>query len=175
MDFFDTVKNRHSYRGNFTDQKVSREQLEKIVLAGTLAPSGCNAQTTRFVVVDEPEIVAKIQAIPGGGASFCTASAYIVCFVDVEPGKVYGGMEFQAEDCAAAVENMLLAITAQGLASVWIDGWLRRESRNRQICDILGAPESKIARVILPIGYAAEAFDLREKMAFEERVGFNKF
>ena len=36
-------------------------------------------------------------------------------------------MSFGAEDCAAAVANMLLAITAVGYATVWTDGALRRE------------------------------------------------
>ena len=49
----------------------------------------------------------------------------IVCVTDPQP--VYHTMSFPAEDCAAAVENMLLAIAALGYATVWIDGALRAE------------------------------------------------
>ncbi|AQQ08480.1 FMN reductase [NAD(P)H] [Sedimentisphaera cyanobacteriorum] len=175
MDLFEAFKKRHSYRGDFTDEKVSRYMLEKIVEAGILAPSGKNEQTTQFVVVDDEEKVKEIASISGGRKAFHTASAYIVCLIDREPEPILKDMNFQVEDCAAAVENMLLAVSSFGLATVWIDGWLRVEGRNEKVCEILGVPKNKIARVILPIGYPAKTPEGPEKLGINERASFNTY
>jgi len=50
MDFFEAVDARYSYRGEFADEAVPRDDLEKILRAGLAAPSGCNKQTTTLVL-----------------------------------------------------------------------------------------------------------------------------
>lgn len=175
MDFFETVKKRHCYRGAFTGAAVPREDLERIVQAGLDGPSGCNAQTTRFVIVDDPALAAKIQAMHPANKAMQQAAAYIACIVDKQPAGVFEDLSFQVEDCAAAVQNMLLAITAMGYASVWVDGWLRREGRAETIGAWLGLPEGKIVRILLPVGEPAEAFNPPEKMPFAQRAWFNRY
>ena len=175
MDLFEAIQKRHSYRGGFTEQPVSREDLQKIVQAGLDAPSGCNAQTTRFVIVDDQTLLEKIGQMHPANKAMQQAKAYIACIIDKNPEAIYEGFEFQVEDCAAAVENMLLATTALGYASVWIDGWLRREDRNEKIGQLLGVPDTKIVRILLPIGVPAKEVRGPEKMAFNERAWFNKF
>jgi nitroreductase len=175
MDLFEAIKQRHSYRGAFTDAPVLRDDLVKIVQAGLDAPSGKNCQTTRFVVVDDAELVGKIASMHPANKAMQQAKAFIACIVDKEPEAVFEGLEFQVEDCAAAVENMLLAVTALGYASVWVDGWLRREDRNEIIGRMLGVPDDKIVRILLPIGVAEKEVRGPEKMAFDKRVAFNQF
>jgi nitroreductase len=175
MDFFEAIKKRHSYRGGFTDAGVPREDLQKIVQAGLDAPSGKNCQTTRFVIVDDPKLLAQITQMHPGNKAMQQAKAFIACITDKHPEAVYEGFEFQVEDCAAAVENMLLAITALGYASVWIDGWLRVDTRNEKIGQLLGTPDGKIVRILLPIGVPAKEVRGPEKMAFEERAWFNQY
>jgi len=175
MDFFDTIAHRHSYRGGFRDIPIPREDLKRIVEAGLLAPSAKNAQTTTFVIVDDPAKVAAIAAMPYNKA-MTTAKAYIVCCVDRNPCAVYEGISFQIEDCAAAVENMLLAITALGYATVWVDGWLRIENHAEIVAGLLGVPENKQVRVILPIGVPEKEVVSRVvKKPFEERAWFNSY
>lgn len=175
MDFFEVVAGRHSYRGGFTERKVSREDLVTIVQAGLDGPSGCNAQTTRFVIVDDAELVGKIAAMHPANKAMAQAKAFIACIVDKSAAAVYEDLAFQIEDCAAAVENMLLAVTALGYASVWIDGWLRREGRNETIGKLLGVPDEKIVRVLLPVGVPEQTVRGPEKMGFDERASFNQF
>ena len=172
MDFFETVKNRYSYRGMFTNSKVPREDLMKIVQAGLDAPSGCNGQTTDFIVVDRDDIVKKIRAIRGGNKAMSGGMAYILCLVDDVPEAIYEGKTFQVEDCAAAVENMLLAITALGYAGVWIDGWLRSQNRAEILAELTDVPEGKRVRVIIPLGVPAEETERKTKKSLEERVKF---
>jgi len=175
MDFFEAVKKRHSYRGAFTGATVSREDLEKIVQAGLEAPSGKNCQTTRFVIVDEIQLLEQITQMHPGNKAFQQAKAMVACIIDKKPEAIYEGFEFQVEDCAAAVENMLLAVTAMGYASVWVDGWLRVDNRNEKIGQLLGVPDTKIVRILLPIGVPAKEVRGPEKMPFAERAWFNRY
>lgn len=175
MDVFEAIDKRHSYRGRFQDKPIPRETLRKIVEAGLKAPSGRNMQTTQFVIVDDPDIIGEIRAMHPKTKSMQQAAACIACIVDKNTGAVNEGFSFLVEDCSAAVENMLLAITALGLATVWIDGWLRVEGRAEKIGDILGVPHEKIARVILPIGIPTEECTSPEKKPFAARAWFNKY
>ena len=175
MDFFEAIKKRHCYRGAFTDALVPREDLEQIVQAGLDAPSGKNCQTTRFVIVDDPSLLEQIRQMHPGNKAFQQAKVMIACIIDKKPEAIYEGFEFQVEDCAAAVENMLLAITALGYASVWIDGWLRVDGRNEKIGQLLGVPDEKTVRILLPIGVPAKEVRGPEKMSFNERAWFNKY
>jgi nitroreductase len=175
MDVFEAIAKRHSYRGPFRAQPVPRADLRRIVQAGLQAPSGRNMQTTTFVIVDEPELVRRIGALHTTNPAVQTAQALIACIVDRQPAPVYEGHSFQIEDCAAAVENMLLAITALGYATVWIDGWLRIDNRAATISQMLGLAESKIIRVLLPVGVPAETWQQKEKQPFEQRAWFNRY
>ncbi len=175
MDLFDAIENRHSYRGPFRDEVIPREDLVRIVQAGLQAPSAKNVQTTTFVIVDEADLVEQIRLMHATNLAVQQASAFIACIVDRQPAPILGKDHYQVEDCAVAVENMLLAITASGYASVWIDGWLRFDNRADVIGRLLGVPEDKVIRVLLPVGAPAERWPQVDKKPFAERAWFNKY
>ncbi|MCE5185366.1 MAG: nitroreductase family protein [Planctomycetaceae bacterium] len=175
MELFETIRKRHCYRAAFKPGPIPRADLQKIVQAGLDAPSGKNIQTTTFVIVDDPALVSQITPMHTAGKSFQQARAFVACIIDRAPASIYEGMSFQVEDCAAAVENMLLAVTAMGYASVWIDGWLRVDERNTKIGDLLGVPRDKVIRILLPIGIPAENYPSPAKKPFAERAWFNKY
>ena len=172
MDLFQAIEQRHSYRGSFAPGSIPRDHLRRIVQAGLQAPSGCNAQTTSFVIVDDPARLAEIAAILDR-KSVHEARALIVCVAEHRP--VFNGLSFAVEDCAAAVENMLLAITALGYASVWLDGVLRVNDHARQIGQVLGIPDNREVRILLPVGRPTEPVVPKEKLPFEKRAWFNRY
>ena len=172
MDLFDAIAKRYSYRGDFADSPVPRADLEKIVQAGIQAPSACNAQVVSFVIVDDPQLVRQVAEILD--KPFClTAKAMIVCVADPRP--VYSNLSFAAEDCAAAVENVLLAITALGYASVWLDGVVRAENRAIRLGRLLGVPPERQVRIVLPIGVPVEPGVQRDRFPFSDRAWFNRY
>ena len=174
MEVFEVISKRHSYRGPFSEEKIPRKDLRRIVEAGLHAPSGKNAQTTTFVIVDEEIPVREIALLHPENQAMREARAFIACVIDRQPLPIYHGYSFQIEDCAAAVENMLLAITALGYASVWTDGWLRIEGHADRIGAILKIPEEKVIRVLLPLGVPREVRQQKEKEDFTERAWFNR-
>ena len=172
MELFEALAKRHSYRGPFTDAPVPREDLRKIVQAGIQAPSGKNEQVVSFVIVDDPELLRRVAAVVN--RPVCnTAKAMIACVADPRP--VFEGFSFDREDCAAAVENMLLAITALGYASVWLDGVLRVNQVAEKVGQLLGVPAGKTVRVLLPLGVPAQPSVQKEKQPFEKRAWFNRY
>lgn len=172
MEFFDTVKKRASYRGDFTDERIGRDVLEKIVTAGISAPSGCNCQTTSFVIVDDAETIRNIARILGK-AYVGTAAALIVAVADLTPA--YGSESFYKEDAAAAVENILLAVADLGYAAVWLDGVLRVNGIAEQIAELLAVPKTKRVQILLPVGRPMEPVSQKEKLPFGKRAWFNKY
>ena len=172
MELFEAISKRYSYRGDFSDAAVSREDLKKIVQAGIQAPSACNQQVTSFVIVDDADLLAEIAQIVG--RPVCkTAKAMIVCIADPRP--VFKDIGFSVEDTSAAVENMMLAITALGYATVWLDGVLRVDDVARRIGKLLGVPAGQSVRILLPIGVAAVPGRQLEKMPFDRRAWFNRY
>ncbi len=175
MDLFEAIKKRKSYRGGFKNIVVTHDHLKMIVEAGLKAPSGCNKQTTEFVMVNDQKILEKIHKMSGAIKTLQQCKALIVCIIDKKPKPLFGNSSFQIEDCAAAVENMLLVITAKGYGTVWLDGWLRDKNRAKEIGKLLGVPKDKVVRVILPIGVPNEEYTQPRKKLFYQRAFFNKY
>lgn len=174
MELFEAIRERYSYRGAFDRKPLPEDDLIKIVQAGLDAPSGKNLQTTGFVIVNDPGRLEQIKALFSNSPFINTAPALIAVFFDAEPLPAPEfSFRFEIEDAAAATQNMLLAITALGYASVWLDGILRSGQRAEKISGIVGLPEGKKVRILLPVGIPTDLYPRREKKSFQERVRFN--
>ena len=170
MDLFDAINTRYSYRGAFTDAPIPEADLRRILESAIRAPSACNKQGPRFLVVRDPDVLAAISQIVDRPVVH-TAKAIVLLLADHR--EVYRGFEFGAEDCAAAAQNMLLAITALGYASVWLDGALRCEDVADQLAALLQVPSHLSVRILLPIGVPAEPGQPADRLPIEERVWFD--
>ncbi len=175
MDLFEAIARRHSYRGLMADQPVPRDDLVRIVQAGIQAPSGYNAQTTRFVVVDDAAQLAQLAAIDPECGVLQHARAVIACIAPRGPATGDERLFFGVEDCSAAVENMLLAITALGYASVWLDGWLRYEGHDRTVGALLGVPDDRVVRVLLPLGRPVREETQHTRLPWGQRAWFGHY
>lgn len=154
MDFFELVKTRRTVRKFDPIRPVTDEQLEKILSAGIWAPSSGNTQCWRFFVVRNPKVKEDLAMWAGHQPYMNDAPVAIVICADMEHvGRSFGsrGRElFALQDTAAAIQNMLLAITELGLASSWVGAF--DEGRASEILK-LKADVRPVA--MLPIGYAA--------------------
>ena len=55
MEFLDIIHKRRSIR-NFTDKKISEEDINKILSAGMVAPSAMNKQPWRFILIEDDKL-----------------------------------------------------------------------------------------------------------------------
>lgn len=173
MSILDLIEKRHSYRGEYESTPVPREDLVKIMKAGLAAPSGCNKQTTSLIAVDDPAVLEKLRGVivpPVGEtapAMICVLTQRIFAYRD----KCYA-----VQDYAAAIENMLLAITELGYQSCWFEGHITDEDRiGYQMAQILGVPDEYELVCFLPVGIAKTAAAAPRKKEFHERAWFNAF
>jgi len=173
METMQAILERKSYRGKYLSEPVPREDLQAILEAGLAAPSGCNKQTTSLIAVDDPKVLSALHAVinPSIGetapAMICVLTERIIAYRD---------RCFATQDYSAAIENMLLAITALGYASVWVEGHITDVDQiGRQMADILGVPKNMELVCFLPVGKPAKEMKGPAKKPFAERAWFNGF
>jgi len=176
MDFFEAIDKRYSHRFEFLDTPVPMEDLIKIAEAGTKAPSAGNLQTQRFVIITDPQTRAKIAEIYNGHPGMSTAPAFIALVSkhqELGPNKI----SFELKDYGAAAENVLLAAAALGYASLWTDGdtSVMVPERERKMAALLGVPEGRTVRAVLPVGIPKTPGRQPARKPLEQLVKFEKY
>ncbi|MFW6457027.1 MAG: nitroreductase family protein [Planctomycetota bacterium] len=162
MDLFEAIEKRASVR-SFSPCDITINELRQIVDAGHRAPSGCNYQPWEFIVVTDKNEVKEL-----GQVQSCIGEASAAIAVVADPDA----SEYWKEDASAAIENMLLAITALGYASLWVEGYVfKNEAVARKILNI---PDDKTLLALLPVGRNREAAQA-DKKPLSEITHINRY
>jgi nitroreductase len=139
VDALEAIRRRRSVR-EYTGEPIPIEDLRAIVDAGRLAATGYNDQPWEFIVITER---GTIEALKAAG-QFMEKAGAIIAVVSDPQGR------FWQQDTSAATENMLIAATALGYGSCWVEGsTLPHEERFKEL---LGVPGDHRLRVLVPIG-----------------------
>jgi len=154
----DEIGRRRSIR-QYAAEPVSERALEEILRAAMQAPSARNRQPWEFVVVTDRETLARVpdhhprsSMVPGAGA------AILVCgdlTLQEEPG-------YLAQDCAAAVQNMLLQAVAENLGAVWL-GVYPNPERIDGMRRLFNLPAHILPVAMVSIGVPAEEKEIEER------------
>lgn len=116
MELIDIVKRRRSVR-EFQDKEISKDMIEMIIEAANFAPSACNFQLWKFIVVKDERI--KNRLVDMGGAIFIKdAPLGILVLYDNQTNNIEYSVHIQS--AAAAIQNMLLMADHMGLGGCWI-------------------------------------------------------
>jgi nitroreductase len=151
MDTLEAIRTRRSIR-KYADQSVPEELISTLLAAAMQAPSARNQQPWQFVVIDDRAMLAKIPPLMPNAAMAAGAALAILVCGDLELEKSEG---YWVVDCAAAVENLLLAAHALGLGAVWC-GVYPREQRMQGLRRLVGLPKNVVAHSLVVLGYPAE-------------------
>lgn len=179
IDMLELINQRQSDR-KYSDRPVEKEKLERIIEAGRLAPSACNAQPWKFIVVDDPGVLAMVAEAASakllGMNTFVAQARLFIVVVRENPNfssKIGGSVkdkDYSYIDIGIASENICLQSKAEGLGSCII-GWFD-ESRMRKVLNI---PSSKRIPVIIAIGYPeGETREKRRKPA-DQTISYNSY
>ncbi|GHT55145.1 NAD(P)H nitroreductase [Bacteroidia bacterium] len=150
-----TIFSRKSVR-NFTDKKVSKEDLELLLKAGMAAPSGKDRRPWDFFVISNKEILDKMaEELPFAKMLKNVNHAIIVCG-DSDKS------DYWFLDCSAATQNILLAAEAMGLGSTWTAAYPYRE-RIEVIKKNIEIQKNITPLNIIPIGYPKGIEERKDK------------
>ena len=149
---------RRSVR-KFTEQTVSKQQLEALVGAGIHAPSGMNKQLWHFSAVQNRQLLSSLAKTVGEilgreGYDFYSPNALIL--VSNHRDNPHG-----EADCACALQNIFLAAQSLGLGSVWINQFrgICDDPRLRPLLSKAKVPEDHIIWGAAAIGYPRHPYN----------------
>lgn len=150
MQILEAIFNRRSIRRFSVVKKVEKDKVETLLKAAMSAPSAGNQQPWVFVVIDDESTLREIPSIHPYGAMFSQAPLGIVVCADPSKEKHKG---YWPQDCAAAVQNILLATQALGLEAVWC-GLYPNEKPEAAVKELLKIPAEIRAMALIAIGYS---------------------
>lgn len=147
----ETIHNRKSVR-HFTDQPVSKDQVEVLLRAGMAAPTAVNRQPWAFYVVTQRETLDLLAEQLPYAKMLSQAQAAIVVCGDMEKAGRLKEEGYWVQDCSAATENILLAAESMGLGAVWTASYPYND-RMEVVKNALNLPEKDVPLNVIPIGY----------------------
>jgi len=149
------INKRQSVR-KYKNETVPAEAIIACIEAARLAPSACNAQPWKFVVVDDEALKQQVGEASAsmGMNKFCSQAPCIVVVVLEKPnltsaiGSVLKDKEFTLIDIGIAAEHFCLQATELGLGTCMI-GWFNE----KKVQQLLGIPKNKRVPLLITIGY----------------------
>lgn len=170
MDVLEAIRTRRSIR-KYRDKPVEWDKVANILDAGRLAPSAGNLQNWRFVTVLEEASRKKIADASLQQTWMESAPVFIAVLSEPEKARRYYGIRgerlYSIQNCAAAVENMLLAAHDLGLGACWVSAF-----DDERVGRVLNLPEHVKVYAIITLGYAAEKPEQPPKYRIEHVVWF---
>lgn len=146
------ILSRKSVRA-YTDQPVSRAQIDTLLRAAMAAPTGRDMRPWKFIVVDDKEMLKTLAGrLPYAKMLPEAQAAVLICgdlSVTDDKGNPSTNWMF---DCSAATENLLLAAESMGLGAVWTAVYPYDE-RLRPVTEVMQLPDYIVPLNVIPIGY----------------------
>jgi len=178
-DILHLIKSRQSDR-KYSNIPVEQEKLNRIIEAGRMAPSACNAQPWKFVIITEPDLVAKVadaaSAALLGMNTFVNQAPVQIVIVREKPnltskiGASIKDKDYSLIDIGIASENICLQARAEGIGSCML-GWFDE----KKVKKLLGVPKNKRVELIITLGYSLSDQREKRRKPSEETVSYNKY
>lgn len=181
MDFSEIVQKRYSCRAYDVERKLEREVIEEIIEAGRLAPSACNSQPWKFIVVDDKELIEKVakttqSALLGINKFTPDAQAFIVIVKECKEfsekvKQIMSHRDYTPYDIGIVSATMCYKATELGVGSC-ILGWYNGE-KTQEILDI---PKNKSVELVIALGYPkGEDVPQKRRKNREMILSYNKY
>ena len=167
MDIFEVIRTRRSIR-KFTEQAVSDEIIDKIIEAGTWAPSGLNNQPWKFAVIRNSDVKTQISALTHYSKIVLSSNAMIAVFLD---NSLSYDRTKDAQAIGACIQNMLLFIHSIGLGAVWLGEILKNKDR---VSEIVSSHEDLELMAVIALGRPASKDGKGSRNKFNDTIFFRK-
>jgi nitroreductase len=179
MNFLELVNKRYSVR-NYSSTTVSREKIARCLEAARLAPSACNSQPWKFIVVDEAGIRTDVAKAAFEGLlafnHFAFKAPVLILIISQRQnlsakfGSIVKKKDFSLMDIGIAAEHCCLQAAEEGLGTC-ILGWFNEE----KVKKILGIPKNTRLELIISVGVSAdEKIPDKTRKSTQEIASYNK-
>lgn len=149
MELMQVIKDRYSVR-SFSDAAVEDEKIGMILEAGRLAPTACNIQPQKILVLRTKESLALWQKCTG--CHFNEQLVMIICYDMTQSWKrEYDGQDSGITDASIVTTHMMLEATELGIGSTWIMYFDPAAVREE-----FGIPDYLVPVSVLAMGYPSE-------------------
>jgi nitroreductase len=154
MEYTDLIRTRESVRNYDPNRPVPREILEKILDAGRLAPSACNYQPWKFLVISSSVMLEKVKACYN--RDWFKDAPHILVVLGIRDqawNRSYDGYNSIETDVAIAMTHIILAAENEGVGACWIMAYnpsLLKEALNPDVNQLIFG--------ITPLGYSRPGF-----------------
>ena len=165
----EAIKERQSVR-SYQDKEIPEEILQEILEAGRLAPSACNNQPWKFIVVRDKNLKERLISACKNQKFVGEASVIIVACA-INPSYKMGNGEYSYTiDLAIALEHMSLQAAALGLGTCWIGAFYQD-----QVKEILEIPDDVSVVALMPLGFPQALGTKTERKLLSEIICYDKY
>lgn len=169
METLEAIRTRRSIR-KFISKEIGDEAINKLLEAAMYAPSARDTQSWHFIVVTKKELLHRVPKVhPYANMLYEAPLAILICG-DLSIEHI---TEYNAVNCAAATENLLLAAHDLGLGAVWLGVYPRLE-RMEPLVKLFELPENIVPISLVALGYPNETHPTPERFK-KSRIHFNKW
>jgi nitroreductase len=180
MNFLDLATKRYSLR-NYQTTPVPREKISRCVEAARLAPSACNSQPWKFVVVDDPVLKDKLAKAAFEGLvnlnQFAFKAPVMVLIVSERQrlsarlGGLIKDKNFSLMDIGITAEHFCLQATEEGLGACML-GWFNE----KRVKKLLSIPAARRVELMITVGLAADGtVPPKTRKSTGEILAFNSY
>ncbi|MBI2668460.1 nitroreductase family protein [Candidatus Woesearchaeota archaeon] len=172
-DILEIIKSRRTVK-HFVPKFISWDKISRVIDAARHAPSSGNLQNWKFVVCWEPAQKEALAKAAYEEHEISMAGVLIVVCAEPEKVERYYGLRgerlYTVQNCAAAIQNMLLEAHSLGLGSCWIGAFDEDEVKT-----LLSIPAEARPQAIIAIGYSDEVAEKPPRYPLETLVYFSKW
>jgi nitroreductase len=154
MEYTDLIQSRESIRNYDPNRPVPKAILEKILNAGRIAPSACNIQPWKFLVISSASVLEKVKA--SYNREWFKEAPHILIVLGLRDqawNRSYDGYNSIETDVAIAMTHIILAAENEGVGTCWIAAYnplILRETLNLD--------NNQVVFGITPLGYQKPGF-----------------
>ncbi len=173
MDAMECLHTRRAIR-KYLEVPVEQDKIGEIVRAGAMAPSSGNLQNWKFILVldaDKRKLIAETCLEQWW---MMKAPVHIVVISDPEKVRRFYGLRgerlYSIQNCAAAMQNMLLAAHALGLGANWVSAF-----DEDKLQSLVGLPAPWRVQGVITVGYTDEKPIVPQRYPLETTVYLETF
>lgn len=177
--FLDLANKRISVR-RYLDRPVSRDDINKCIEAARLAPSACNSQPWKFIVVDDKALRDRLCEKAFSGLyrmnAFAKAAPVIVAVVSekatffAKVGGQFRGTQYCLMDVGMACEHFALQASELGLGTCHL-GWFNERAVKR----LLGIPRQKKIDLLISLGHYENIDKEKKRRPINDMSSYNRY